>query len=61
MCSQNFLVWLINERSLSELQFTPHKAQRKRTQRRETYRKADQKRVQRYRVSINLNLKLFRT
>ena len=61
MCSQNFLVWLIDERCLSELRFTPHKAQRKRTQRREAYRKADYKRVQINRVSINLNLKPFRT
>ena len=45
MCSQNFLAWLINERSLSELRFTPHKTQghevMKRTQKRKAYGKTD--------------------
>ena len=61
MCSQNFLAWLINERSLSELRFTPHKTQGHEVRKEKHTEKTDYKKVQRYRVSINLNLNPFRT
>ena len=63
MCSQNFLVWLITKGlflNCVSLHARLRHEVTKRTEKRGAYRQANYERVQRYRVSINRNLKPYR-